>query len=118
MRLIGLAVVLTFGLTLAPLAAEAQQSGKTPRIGYLSVGSAPRPAAPLHPTLDGFIQGLRELGHVEGRTIVIEFRYAEGKFERFPDLAADLVRLKVNVIVSAGGPASLKPGRRPLRSLS
>jgi ABC-type uncharacterized transport system substrate-binding protein len=98
MRLIGLAVILTFGLTLAPLAVEAQQPTKVPRIGLLGGGSASTNAA----RTDAFRQGLRELGYVEGKNIVIEELWAEGKADRLPVLVAELVRLKVDVIVSAG----------------
>jgi putative tryptophan/tyrosine transport system substrate-binding protein len=72
--------------------AEAQQAKKVARIGYLTgVGSAPNAA---------FLQGLRELGYVEGKNILIEFRTTEGKSKRQPELAAELVRLKVDVIVA------------------
>jgi ABC-type uncharacterized transport system substrate-binding protein len=93
MRLIGLAVVLTVSV-LVPFAAEAQQAAKSARIGYLSPDLAVNPH--LH---EAFRQGLRDLGYVEGRNLVIEFRSAEGKFERLPALAAELVALKVDVIV-------------------
>jgi hypothetical protein len=84
---------------ISPLAARAQQqAGKVPRIGYLGVTSpSDRP-----PLLDAFRQGLRELGWVEGQNIVIDYRFAEGRLDRLPDLAAELVRLKVDIIVSAG----------------
>ena len=86
--------------------AEAQQSKKVPRVGYLLSGYAPS-LAPARPnsTVESFRQGLRELGYVEGKNIIVEYRYAEGKFERLPDLAAELVRLKVDVIVTGGTPA-------------
>src|ERR1700730_5628615 len=85
-------------LLAAPLAAEAPQVGKVPRIGFLSVTSpSDRP-----PLLDAFRQGLRELGWVEGQNVVIEYRYAEGRVDRLPGLAAELVRLKVDLIVSWG----------------
>jgi len=89
--------------------AGAQQPKKVPRIGYLVAGF-PRSdsSAPLHPNVEALRQGLRELGYVEGKNIIIEYRYAEQKFERFPQLAAELVRLKVDVIRPGGGPASLK----------
>src|SRR5207244_1935129 len=80
--------------------ADAQQPTKIPRIGFLSSLSA----AAVSDRVDAFRQGLRELGYVEGKNIVIEYRWAEGKIERFLDLAAELVRLKVDVIVT-GGPA-------------
>jgi putative ABC transport system substrate-binding protein len=96
MRLIGLAVILTAGLTFAPLAIEAQQAGKVARIGVL------REVSPPDPFVEAFKQGLRELGYVEGRNISIEYRWAEGKTQRLPGLAADLARLKVDVIVTTG----------------
>jgi putative ABC transport system substrate-binding protein len=78
--------------------AQAQQPAKIPRIGYL--GAATLSAIPER--VEAFRQGLRELGYVEGKNIVIEYRYAEGKLDRLPALAAELVRLKVDVIVTAG----------------
>jgi ABC-type uncharacterized transport system substrate-binding protein len=86
----------------APVIAEAQKPTKIPRIGYLSSNSL----AAMSTRTEGFRQGLRELGYVEGKNIVIEWRYAEGKLDRVPALAAELVRLKVDVIVSAGGNAT------------
>src|SRR5438093_11227990 len=80
--------------------AEAQQPAKVPRIGFLSSLTA----AAVSDRVDAFRQGLRELGYVEGKNIVIEYRWAEGKTERLPDLAAELVRLKGDVIVT-GVPA-------------
>ena len=100
MRLIGLAVILTVGLTLAPLAAEAQSAGKVYRIGFI-LTVAPNEAEHLIKALD---EGLRELGYVEGRNIVFERRFAEGKQERLPALAAELVRLNVDVIVTGSNP--------------
>ena len=78
--------------------AHAQQPKKVPRIGFLN---AP-PTAAISARVDAFRQGLRELGYVEGKNIVIEYRSAEGKTDRVPDLAAELARLKVDVIVSSG----------------
>ncbi len=86
------------GLLAAPLAAEEQQPKKVPRIGLLGGGSA----AAIASRIDAFRQGLRDLGYVEGKTIVIEQMWAEGKLDRLPTLAAELVRLQVDVIVSAG----------------
>src|SRR5262249_12670095 len=87
-----------------PLAVRAQQlGGKVPRIGYLSPGSAsPGPLA-HH---DEFQRGLRELGYIEGRNIVIEYRFADGKFDRLDQLAAGVVRVHVCVIVFVGTQAS------------
>ena len=79
-------------------AVEAQQPTKIPRIGFLGGASASANAG----RIEAFRQGLRELGYVEGKNIVIEYRWAEGKLDRLPALAAELVRLKVDIIVSAG----------------
>src|SRR5215813_10387227 len=78
--------------------ADAQQPKKVPRIGYLSASSA----SSISSRVEALRQGLRELGYVEGKNIVIEQRYAEGKPDRLSALVAELVRLKVDVIVSAG----------------
>jgi putative ABC transport system substrate-binding protein len=90
-------VLLAFGVV-----AEAQQPLKIPLIGRLSPGS---PSANTART-EAFRQGLRELGYVEGKNIVIERRSAEGRLDRLPALAADLVRLKVDIIVTAGPAAT------------
>jgi putative tryptophan/tyrosine transport system substrate-binding protein len=95
---LGLSVI-AFVLVVAWAVAEAQQPTKVPRIGYLAVSSAAAHA----PRTEGFRQGLRELGYIEGKNIVIEQRYAEGNLDRLPELAAELVRLKVDIIVAAGG---------------
>jgi putative tryptophan/tyrosine transport system substrate-binding protein len=86
--------------------AEAQQPAKIPRIGFLITSS---PAA-IAPRLDAFRQSLRELGYVEGKSIVIERRHAEGKSDHLPALAAELVRLKVDVIVTSG-PTATRPAK-------
>ena len=92
-------------LLAAPLAtATAQPLEKVPRVGYLSPGSPSEPFRQRR--FEAFRQGLRELGYVEGQNIAIESRWAEGKYDRYPALAADLVRLKVDVIVAVGGRAS------------
>jgi len=80
------------------LPAEAQQAGKVYRIGALRIDSVSGESA----NLEAFRQGLRELGYVEGKNIIIEYRYAEGKLDRLPELAAELVRLKIDVILAAG----------------
>jgi putative tryptophan/tyrosine transport system substrate-binding protein len=85
-----------------PLAARAQQGGKIYRIGILEQIPADRNAA----NLAGLRKGLRDLGYVEGRNLVIEYRSADGRAERFPDLASELVRLKVDLIVARGTPAT------------
>jgi putative ABC transport system substrate-binding protein len=89
-------------LLAAPLAAEAQQAGKVYRVGFLWDSPAVWPHA-----LEGFRQGLRDLGWVEGQNIVVEYRWAEGRFDRLPVLAEELVRLKVDVIVA---PTSIYTG--------
>ena len=99
MRLIGLAVILAVGLVLG---AEGQQAGKVPRVGYLSVTSA---ANGLH-NLGALRAGLRTFGYIEGPSITIEARWADGRIERLPQLAAELVRLPVDVLCTAGGQAS------------
>jgi putative tryptophan/tyrosine transport system substrate-binding protein len=95
-----IAVVFTFAICGAK--GQAQQQGKVPRLGHLSATSLSAESS----RLDGFRQALRELGHIEGKNIVIEYRFAEGNFDRLPDLAAELVRIKVDVIVTTGSPAT------------
>jgi hypothetical protein len=82
---------------------EAQQPGKIPRIGYLGNSTASGTAV----FLEAFRQELSKLGWIEGKNIIIEYRFAEQKLERLPELAADLVRLKVDLIVASGGPTPL-----------
>jgi putative ABC transport system substrate-binding protein len=94
---------LALGLLAAPLAADAQQPAKVPRIGFLGNSTAALEANLVGP----FREGLRDLGYVEGRNILIEYRWAEGRYERFPGLIAELIALKVEVIVTAGTPAAL-----------
>jgi putative ABC transport system substrate-binding protein len=91
------------GLLLAsPLVAQAQPAGKVPRVGFLFYGS-PGPSREV----DAFRQGLRELSYIEGQNIAIEYRFASGQVERLPRLAAELVRLKVDVIVAPSTAAAL-----------
>jgi putative ABC transport system substrate-binding protein len=77
--------------------AAAQQGGKIPRVGILFIGGRDQPH------LEAFKQGLQERGYVEGRNIVLEYRYAEGNVDRLPPLAAELVQLTLNVIVTTSG---------------
>ena len=91
-------VALAVILAICGARAEAQQPARIPRIGILSAPSASSFSA----RVEAFRRRLRELGYVEGTNMVIEYRYAEGKLERLPDLAAELVRLKVDIIVTAG----------------
>jgi putative ABC transport system substrate-binding protein len=99
----GFIEVIAGGLLAAPLTADAQQAAKVPRIGFLGNSTAALEANLVGP----FREGLRELGYVEGRNILIEYRWAEGKNERLPALIAELIALKVDVIVTAGTPAAL-----------
>src|SRR5262245_18717136 len=85
-----------------PLAARAQQAGKLPTIGFLGVSTA----AATSRWLPAFVQRLRELGWIEGRTVAIDYRWAEGRSERYPEIAAEFVRLKVDVIVGSGAGAA------------
>src|SRR5262245_20020050 len=94
MKAILVAVMLLAGGVIA----EAQQPKKVPRIGFLAIVSA----SAISDRIEAFRQGLRELGYVEGKNIVIEWRYAEGKLDRLPRLVVELIRLKVDIIVSAG----------------
>ena len=91
-----LMLLATFFSALAPLA-QAQQPEKIYRLGVLSQGF-PAPS----PDIEAFRQGLRDLGYVEGKNLLIEYRYAEGRGGRYPELALNLVRLKVDVIVATG----------------
>jgi putative ABC transport system substrate-binding protein len=102
---VGCLVTITLSLLTAPLAAQAQQPANVARIGYLVTGVLASPETRV--LLDAFRQGLRERGYVEGQNIVIEYRAADGTLERFPALAAELVRLKPEVIVAQGTPAAL-----------
>jgi putative tryptophan/tyrosine transport system substrate-binding protein len=91
-----------FALLAAPVAAEAQPAGKVYRIGLLGGGTASGYARHV----EAFRAGLRDLGYVEGKSILIEYRWAEGKYDRLPDLTRDLLRLKVDLIVTHGLPGS------------
>lgn len=95
--------VITLGILLGSLAAQAQQTGNVYRIGFLGNSTAALEANLVGP----FREGLRDLGYVEGRNVLIEYRWAEGKYDRFPALIGELLALKVAVIVTAGTPATL-----------
>jgi putative tryptophan/tyrosine transport system substrate-binding protein len=99
----GLILTLAFGLLSTPLAADAQPATKVPRIGLLSSLSP----ADAPQNTDAIRQGLRDLGWIEGQNILIDYRWAEGKVERIADLAAELVRLKVAVIIASSSSAVL-----------
>ena len=106
LRTVGCIVTLALSILAAPLAANAQKPGKIPLVGVLQGGQAPDPSDPGD-VLNAFRQGLRALGYVEGQNIAMAHRFAEGQFERLPELAAELVHLKVDVIVT-GGPAAVR----------
>src|SRR5262245_61990106 len=97
MRLIGLAVILALNLTLASLAAEAQQAGKAPRIGYLTLGAAVPPSI--------FVERLREAGYVDGQNVRIDYRFGDGRHDAMGVLASELVSLNVDVIMAFGDEA-------------
>ena len=103
-------LVVLGGALAAPFAVRAQQQSAY-RIGFLGNSTAALEANLVGP----FRDGLRDLGYVEGRNIVIEYRWAEGKYERFPELIAELVALNVDIIVTAGTPAALAVKRGMLR---
>src|SRR5678809_63074 len=105
--------VLLTVLLLTVYPAEAQQPKKVPRIGYLTAASLSAFAA----RTEAFRQGLRELGYVEGKNIVIEYRYGEGKRDRLPALASELVRLNVDIIVSAGGNGTASPAKQATNTI-
>src|SRR5262245_28533863 len=101
---IGLIISLALDLLVAPLAAEAQQRGKVPRLGVLVPAEPP---SPDEPNVTAFRQGLRDLGYVEGQTVAIEYRYALGRQERFPALIAELVQRPVDILIVGSAPAAL-----------
>ena len=103
------AMALAVMVSAQPAAAE-QAAGKVYRIGYLTAGSAKA----FRQRMAAFRQGLKALGYVEGRNIVIEARYAAGKRKRLPALAAELVGLKVDLIVTHGGTSTRLAANRPV----
>jgi putative ABC transport system substrate-binding protein len=98
-----------------PLVARAQQAAQRPRVGMLLPGAAD--STQVNPTVAAFEAALRDRGWIEGKNLLIERRYAEGHSDRYRDLALDLVRQKVEVIVPAGGPASLKAARDATKTI-
>ena len=113
LRTIGLVVTLALGLLAGQLPAEAQQAGKVYRVGWLRF--SPRP--PTGATHIAFRQKLRELGYVEGQNLIIEHRSAKRKPERYPVIAAELVRLKVDVIVTSPGPPGIRAAQQATRTI-
>jgi putative ABC transport system substrate-binding protein len=101
-----LATIAMVCLLATPLTAGAQPAVKVPRVGVLANGSAA-----TSPPVDAFRRALREFGHVEGQNLMLEIRWAEGRFERLPELATELVRWKPDVLVAAG-PYGLEAARR------
>ena len=100
-------VAITISVLITPSASQAQHRRHVPRVGYLGTSSAS-----LEPELvKAFREGLRDHGYVEGQNIVIEYRWAEGNYQRFPGLVADLVKLKVDLILTAGTPGALAAKR-------
>jgi putative ABC transport system substrate-binding protein len=107
-RTIGLISTLVLGLLVAGLSAEAQQAGKVYRIGVLMPGSL----ATTAPMIDAFRQGLRELGYVEGKNFILEIREGKGKRDQLANLAAELVRLKVDIILATGGGPIIRAAKK------
>jgi ABC-type uncharacterized transport system substrate-binding protein len=95
------------------LPASAQQPKKVYRIGYLSAEDPAREST----RSEGIRQALRDLGYIEGQNIAIEYRYGEAKFDRFPELAAELVRLKINIIVAAGGDLLVRSAKNATKTI-
>lgn len=108
------ALIVTLVLLVMPPAAGAQPAARIPRIGVLSPGPA---AAAGGSPYNVFREGLRELDYVEGKNIVLEFRFAEGKYERLPELVADLVRLQVDVILTDGGDTIVRAALNATRTI-
>jgi putative ABC transport system substrate-binding protein len=111
-KLVGI-VTLVITFVMCGAVAEAQQPKKVPRIGYLSVSDA----ATESTRFEGIRLALRERGYIEGQNIAIEYRYAEGKRDRFPELAAELVRLKVDIIVVAGGDIPIRAAKNATKTI-
>src|SRR5262245_39007670 len=99
--------ILAGSLLATPLSGEAQQVKKIPRIGVLMTGNP----SPPSPWIEAFRRGLHDLGYVEGHSILLEYRYAQGRFDQLPTLASELVQAKVDVIVTAASPAILAARR-------
>src|SRR4030095_2270887 len=114
MKKAGLSSILVAVVLLAlGVIAEAQQPKKVPRIGYLS----PSDPGSESTRSEAIRRALRELGYIEGQNIAIEYRYAEGKVDRLPDLAAELVRLKVDLIVVSGGDLMIRAAMNATKTI-
>jgi putative ABC transport system substrate-binding protein len=105
-RTLGLLITLALSCLVAPLVADAQPVGKVYRIGYLALGVSPTPSVPYQ-GLEAFRLALRDLGYVEGRNLLMEYRWGELKSDTLPALAAELVRLQVDLIVVPDTPAAV-----------
>ena len=110
-KITGLALCALFFAHSSP--ADAQQPKKVPRIGYLSADDAASESSRAEPIR----LALRELGYIEAQNIIIEYRYAEGKRDHLPELAAELVRLKVDIILAAGGDALIRPAMNATKTI-
>ena len=106
-------VAIVVAFTLCGAVARAQQAKKVPRIGYLSVSDA----AIESTRAEGIRLALRERGHIEGQNITTEYRYAEGKPDRYPELLAELLRLKVDIIVVAGGTGVIRATKNATKTI-
>jgi ABC-type uncharacterized transport system substrate-binding protein len=111
-RTVGVMVTLILSILVASLVADAQPAGKVYRIGRLAPGSPEG-----FPFLEIFRQALHELGYIEGQNLVMEYRWAEGRDERLPDLAAELVRLPVDVLVPSGGSTAIRAAQQATRTI-
>jgi ABC-type uncharacterized transport system substrate-binding protein len=107
----GIVTLIAFALPAA--VGQAQQPKKVPRIGFLSASDATRQATPS----EGIRLALRELGYIEGQNIAIEYRYADGKQDRYPQIAAELVRLKVDIIVATGGNVFVRAAKNATKTI-
>ncbi len=114
LRTIGLISTLVLGLLAGPLTAKAQQPGKVYRIGFLDYRLR---STTTDPRLIALRQGLRELGYVEGQNLVLEYRSAKGKRERIAEVAAELVRLKVDIILTSGSPRAIRAAKQATRRI-
>jgi ABC-type uncharacterized transport system substrate-binding protein len=116
-RTIGFLVTLALALLVTPLMADAQQPTKVYRIGRLAAGSPPEVSPFVQRTAEAFRQGLRELGYVEGQNLVMTWRFAEGRLERLPELAAELVQLPVDVLVVSGGEPVIRAAQHATQTI-
>ncbi len=114
LRTIGLISTLALGLLAGPLPIEAQQAGKVYRVGFLDFRLR---STTTDPRFIALRQGLQELGYVEGQNLVIEYRSAKGKRNRLPEVTAELVKLKVDIIVTSGSIRVWRAAQRSTRTI-